>query len=224
MSDHSNDEHRHDHDHGHGHANDQGLKAMIRYLGAAPSMWRSEINDAAIGLLAPKAGEKVVDIGAGVGAGTMRAAQEGASVVALEPTAYMRRILTVRRFFQRARRRITVLDGAAEKMPLADDSIDAVWAVNTMHHWIDTERAAAEISRVLRSEGRVVLVDEDFEDRDHPEFERFAERHSSDDHHGFSMVDAEQMGGLLSAAGLAEIEATKRSLAGRPVIVIIGRA
>lgn len=197
---------------------------MIRYLRAAPRMWHSEINDATIDLLAPEAGERVVDIGAGVGAGTVRAAREGATVVAVEPTSYMRRILAVRRFFQRSRKRITVLDGSAEKMPVADDSVDAVWAVNTMHHWIDTERGAAEISRVLRSGGRVVLIDEDFEDRDHPEFERFAERHGSDEHHAFSMVDAEQMGGLLSAAGLGEVDATKRSLAGRPVIAITARA
>ena len=36
---------------------------------------------------------------------------------------------------------------AAEQMPIEDGSIDAVWAVNTMHHWTDLERGVAEIAR-----------------------------------------------------------------------------
>jgi len=222
MGDH--DSENRDHTHGHGHANDQGLKSMLRYLRSAPGMWRSEVNDAVVGLLAPQLGETVVDIGAGVGAGTMRAARSGASVVAVEPTSYMRRILRIRRLFQRSRSRINVVDGAAEKLPLAHATAEAVWAVNTMHHWIDTERGAAEICRVLRPGGRVILVDENFEDVDHPHFERFAERHGDGEHHAFSMVDAEQMGELLTAAGISEVEAVKRSLAGRPVIAVTGRA
>jgi SAM-dependent methyltransferase len=220
---HGNDHHGHGHGHGHGHASDQSLKAMFRYLRSAPGMWRSDVNDAVVGLLAPQAGETVVDIGAGVGAGTMRAARSGASVLAIEPTSYMRRTLRFRRLFQRSRSRITVLDGAAENLPLADASADAVWAVNTMHHWIDTERGAAEICRVLRPGGRVVLVDEDFEDTDHPHFERFAKRHGDGEHHTFSMVDANQMGEMLTGAGFSEVEAVKRRLAGRPVIAVTGR-
>ena len=223
MEDHNNGSRDHAHGHGHGHTNDQGLKSMLRYLRSAPGMWRSEVNDAVVGLLAPQPGETVVDIGAGVGAGTMRAARSGASVIAVEPTSYMRRILRIRRFLQRSRSRITVLDGAAEKLPLPDASVDAVWAVNTMHHWIDTERGAAEICRVLRPGGRVVLVDEDFENVEHPHFERFAERHGDGEHHAFSMVDAEQMGELLVTAGITEVEATKRQLASLPVIALVGR-
>ena len=47
-------------------------------------MWRSEVNDAVIDLVAPVAGETVVDIGAGMGPGTVRAGARGASVVAVE--------------------------------------------------------------------------------------------------------------------------------------------
>ncbi len=212
------------HDHAHGHARDQGFKAMLRYLRSAPRMWRSDINNATIQLLAPMSGERTLDIGAGMGAGTILAAQAGASVVAVEPTPFMRRTLSVRRLFQRARNQITVVDGTAERLPVADHSTDAVWSVNTMHHWVDPERGAVEISRVLRPGGRVVLIDEDFEDPAHPDHERFAHQHDGDDHHGFTMVDAEQMGALLTTAGLVDVEATKRELADRPVIAVIGRA
>ncbi|MGI9597499.1 MAG: hypothetical protein ACR2QK_15145, partial [Acidimicrobiales bacterium] len=70
-----------------------------------------------------------------------------------------------------------------------------------------------------------VLVDEDFCDTDHPDYERFKDRHSDEDghHHGFTMVEATEMGRLLSSVGLIEIEADKRLLAGRPVIAITAR-
>jgi SAM-dependent methyltransferase len=221
MDEHDSADH---HDHAHGHASDQGFKAMLRYLRSAPRMWRSDINDATIKLVAPVSGERALDIGAGMGAGTILAARAGAWVVAVEPTAFMRRILSVRRLFQRARNQISVVDGTAEQLPVADHSTDAVWAVNTMHHWVDAERGAVEISRVLRPGGRAVLIDEDFEDPAHPDHDRFAHQNDGDDHHGFTMVDAEQMGTLLTTAGLVDVEATKRELADRPVIAVIGRA
>jgi SAM-dependent methyltransferase len=212
-----------EHAHGHGHANDQGVKGMLRYLRFAPQMWRSEVNDAVVELLDPRAGERVVDIGAGMGAGTVIAARTAAEVVAVEPTPFMRRTLRARRVFQRARNNITVVDASAEHLPVDDRSVDAIWAVNTMHHWVDPERGSAEIARVLRPEGRVVLVDENFEDPSHPEYERFSADHG-DEHHGFTMVDAARMGELLTAAGLIDVDASMRTVAGRPTISVTASA
>ena len=196
---------------------------MLRYLRWAPEMWSSEINEAVIDLVAPEPGERVVDIGAGMGPGTVLAARAGASVIAVEPTPFMRIILSVRRWFLRSRDLVTVVDGAAEQIPAEDASVDAVWAVNTMHHWVDTEAAVVEIARVMRPGARVVLVDEDFADPAHPEFERFGPG-DDDEHHGFTMVDASDMGDLLTAAGLTDVEAGKRTLAGCPVLAVTGRA
>jgi SAM-dependent methyltransferase len=212
-----------EHAHGHGHANDQGVRGMLRYLRFAPQMWRSEVNDAVVELLDPRAGERVVDIGAGMGAGTVIAARTAAEVVAVEPTPFMRRTLRARRVFQRARNNITVVDASAEHLPVDDRSVDAIWAVNTMHHWVDPERGSAEIARVLRPEGRVVLVDENFEDPSHPEYERFSADHG-DEHHGFTMVDAARMGELLTAAGLIDVDASMRTVAGRPTISVTASA
>jgi SAM-dependent methyltransferase len=193
---------------------------MLRYLRWAPSMWRSEINTAVLEMLAVQPGERVLDVGAGMGAGSVLAARGGATVVALEPTPFMRRVLSGRRLLQRDRSRIEVVDGSAEEIPVADDSIDAVWAVNTMHHWVDVERGVAEIGRVIRPGGRVLLVDEDFHDPAHPDHDRFGGEGSADDHHGFTMVDADAMGTLLSAAGFGDVVAAKRDVGGRPAIVV----
>lgn len=197
---------------------------MFRYLRWAPQLWRSDINDAVVALVAPADGEIVLDIGAGLGAGTIRAARAGASVVAVEPTPFLRRLLTLRRTVDRARKLITVAHGSAEHLPAASQTVDALWAVNTMHHWVDADVAAAEINRVLVPGGRVVLVDEDFENPEHPEHERFGANAADHDHHGFTKVDAEEMGERLRGVGLVEVVAGERQLAGRPVIAITARA
>lgn len=215
--------HRERHQHRHqGHANDQGVRGALRYLRFAPSMWRSDINEAVVDMVGPQPGERVVDVGAGMGAGTVLAARAGAAVTAVEPTTFLRRILFARCRLQRARRRIDVVDGTAEHLPVDDGSIDAVWAVNTMHHWNDPERGSSEIARVLRPGGRVVLVDEDFDNPDHPEFERFGGEPPHD--HGFTMVDAGRMGELLATRGLVDIDASNRSVRDRPCIVVTATA
>ena len=218
MSDH--DHESHDHSRHRGHENDQGLKGALRYLRWAPSMWKSEINTAVIGLVAPIEGEQCIDIGAGVGAGAVVAARTGATVTAAEPTPFLRRVLVGRRWLQRHRSGLKVVNGTAESLPVADASADAIWAVNTMHHWVSPEQGVAEIVRVLRAGGRMVLVDENFLDPTHPEFKKFGSDSDGGDHHGFTMVGAEEMQELFAAAGLEGVETSNRQLAGRPVIAV----
>ena len=207
--------------------------ATVRYLRHARRMWRSEINDAVVDLVAPLQGERILDVGAGMGAGTVQVAKRGAVVVAVEPTPFIRRILQARRWLQRARSNITVRAGAAELLPADDDSVDIVMAVNTMHHWIDMDQAIGEIGRVLKPRGRIVLVDEMLDDPRHPACERFGRRHRHHGdgdgvheagHHGFSMVDAVAMGDRLRTAGFVSVEAVERQLADRPVVAVTARA
>lgn len=185
-------------------------------------MWRSPINDAVIELVDPQPGERVLDIGAGMGAGAVPAAARGASVLAVDPTPFVRRTLRARRALSRHRKRLTVLDGSAERIPAEDHSFDALWAVNTMHHWVDVEKGAAEIARVLRPGGRVLLIDEVFTDPAHPEHDRFGADHGPE-HHGFTMVEADRMGALLRDVGLADVDASNRAVAGRPAICVTAR-
>ena len=75
----------------------------------------------------------------------------------------------------------------------------------------------AEIARVLRPEGGVLLVDEVFTNPSHPDYARFGKDHGPE-HHGFTMVEADEMGALLRAAGLTDVDASTVPIAGRPVI------
>jgi ubiquinone/menaquinone biosynthesis C-methylase UbiE len=216
---HAHDDHAHAHD-GHGHAHDQGWRGMARYLRMARRMWSSPVSDAVVELVAPVPGELVVDLGAGMGPATVRAAQAGAQVLAIDPTPGMRRVLGLRRRIDRSRTRISVHAGAAESMPVAPGSVDALWCVNVMHHWTDQAAALAEIARVVRpGGGRIVLVDEDFADPTHPSYEAHQARGARHQHH-FDQVDPVQVGGRLADLGFTVVEADTRDLAGRPVRIV----
>lgn len=223
--DHQHDHHHHaDHGHQHGHAHDRGPKAMLRYFKHAPQMWSSEINGDIIDLVDPQPRERVLDIGAGMGPAAMLAVERGATVIAVEPTPYLRAVCSVRRRFQGSRSNIDVVDGSAEALPAADGSIDALWATNTMHHWTDADRAVVEIARVLAPGGRFVLVDEDFDDPRHPDNDQFGSDGTSIEDHGFHHVDADRMAERLREAGLVDVDSSMDMVGIRPVAAITGRA
>jgi SAM-dependent methyltransferase len=209
----------HDRSKGHGHQHDRGWRAIVRYARLSRKMWTSPVNRAVITLLDLRTDERVLDIGAGMGPGTVLAAQVGAHVVAVDPMPVMRGVLSARRLWQRSRKRIEIVDGAAEHLPAQDASVDATWAVNAMHHWTDLHAGVAELRRVLRPGGRLVLVDENFDDPTHPDHDR-VRNHRRDPHHEFDDVDPAVVGAELTAAGFAVSEAGKTILAGRPAKLV----
>jgi arsenite methyltransferase len=107
-------------------------------------------------LLALRPGEGVVDIGAGPGFLAAEMAAEGARVVAVDPSASMRELA-------RSRSDIEVLDGSAEALPLPDGALDAAVATQVLEYVPDVPGALAEIRRVLRPGGRVLLLDTDWD-------------------------------------------------------------
>ena len=201
--------------HGHGHQHDRGWRGVARYLRYFGSMWMSPVNREVIRLLDIRPAEQVLDIGAGMGPGAVLAAKAGARVVAVDPTPFMRLVLRVRRLWQRSRDRIEILDGTAEQLLVPDASVDAAWAVNAMHHWSDLDAGIGELARVLRPGGRLVLVDEDFDDPSHQDHKRFSARRCSHDVE-FADVDPAEVGSMLVAAGFVVDEAGKTLVAGRP--------
>jgi SAM-dependent methyltransferase len=96
-------------------------------------------------------GVTVLDLAAGTGKLTRMLATTGATVIAVEPVDGMRRVLG------KAVPGARVLDGTAERIPVADGSVDAV-TVAQAFHWFDADRAVAEIARVLRPGGGLGLI------------------------------------------------------------------
>jgi SAM-dependent methyltransferase len=96
-------------------------------------------------------GTTVVDLAAGTGKLTRGLFRTGAAIVAVEPTAGMRRV------FQRALPGLPIFDGTAEAIPVPDRFADAVTAAQAFH-WFDAPRALREIARVLRPGGGLALL------------------------------------------------------------------
>jgi ubiquinone/menaquinone biosynthesis C-methylase UbiE len=90
----------------------------------------------------------VLDLAAGTGRVTSLLIPRGLTVVAVEPDERARSV------FGTQFPSIECLDGTAEAIPLPDDSLDAV-VVGKAWHLFDAPRALAEISRVLRDDGRL---------------------------------------------------------------------
>lgn len=93
----------------------------------------------------------VLDLGAGTGKLTRLLVPRFSRVVAVEPAEAMRSRLAANC------PEVEVLAGSAEEISFVDDSVDAVFAAEAFH-WFDGERALAEIARVLRPRGALVLM------------------------------------------------------------------
>ena len=101
--------------------------------------------------LAPQPPRDVLDLAAGTGKLTRQLVAAGHRVVAVEPSDGMREQLIA------AVPGATALAGAAEDIPLADASVDAI-CVGQAWHWFDERAAAAECARVLRPGGTLGIV------------------------------------------------------------------
>ena len=94
---------------------------------------------------------KVVDMGAGTGQLSVGFIAHGCDVTAVEPDDRMRQVLAAKPGLSNA------LAGSAEDLPLADSSADLVVG-SQMWHWVDQERAAREIARVLKPGGVLGII------------------------------------------------------------------
>lgn len=105
----------------------------------------------AVDWLVAASGESALELGAGTGHFTSHLSGKTVDVFAIEPDQRMRVVLT------ETCPGIHMLDGRAEQIPLPDDSVDAVYAMNAWH-WFDPALAGAEIARVLRPGGRLGVL------------------------------------------------------------------
>lgn len=101
-------------------------------------------------------GKCVLDLGCGHGDSALRLAAEGAFVIGLDISM---------QFVRRSRERIETYEKAgwvqddAERLPFANETLDAVVSFGTLHHLPHPEQAVLEISRVLRPGGWLFAVE-----------------------------------------------------------------
>ena len=94
---------------------------------------------------------RVADVGAGTGKLTRELVRQGHDVTAVDPDPGMLEALSL------AVPGTPVSVGAAERLPLADASVDAL-TFGQSWHWVDVAQASAEAARVVRPGGVLGLI------------------------------------------------------------------
>lgn len=114
----------------------QAHAAFVPALGAA-----------VLALLAPRPGERILDLGCGDGALTARIAAAGAEVVGLDPDPSMRAAARARG--------LEVVDGDGARLPFVA-AFDAVFSNAALHWMPDQDSVARGVFRALKPGGRYV--------------------------------------------------------------------
>ncbi len=138
-------------------ANDSGLTNSY-------ARWRSsrlgQITDALerqllFALIDPVAGKTVLDVGCGDGELALEMVRRGAIVTALDADPAM--IATARRRTELTPTPMQLIEGQVENLPFGEGTFDFVVAVTVLCFVRDARRAIAEMARVLKPNGRLVV-------------------------------------------------------------------
>jgi len=111
--------------------------------------WRTAVVDA----VAPRPGERILDLAAGTGTSSEPFARAGAVVV---PCDFSQGMLAVGK---RARPRLPFVAGDGTRLPFADDSFDAVTISFGLRNIVDPDAGLREMLRVTRPGGRLVVCE-----------------------------------------------------------------
>jgi len=114
-------------------------------------LWPEELLDRVVSELGLDDDAEVLDLGAGTGKLTRALVPRFGRVIAVEPDAAMLAVLE--EVVPRAEARL----GSAEAIPAADGEVDAVFSAEAFH-WFASDESVAEIARVLRPRGALVIL------------------------------------------------------------------
>jgi ubiquinone/menaquinone biosynthesis C-methylase UbiE len=155
-------------------------------------------------------GDRVVDVGCGPGRFLREAAERGATAVGVDPSSQMRRLATWRTPAS-LRDAIRVADGTAERLPLEDGEATVAWAVASFHHWTDPAAGLAELRRVLRPDGRLLIA------------ERLARPGGWFQHHALTWEQGQDLVAKAERAGFTDVAAVRPTAGRRQLLVVRGR-
>jgi ubiquinone/menaquinone biosynthesis C-methylase UbiE len=179
-------------------------------LGLAMSFGRGQSARLVADLAEVGPGDRVVDVGSGPGRFLREAAERGAEAVGVEPSSQMRRVAGWRTPAS-LRDAIRVVEGTAERLPLADGSATVACAVASYHHWEDPAAGLAELRRVLRPGGRLLIA------------ERLGRSRGLAQRHALTWEGAQELAARAERAGFAEAAASRHSLGRRRLVVVTAR-
>jgi ubiquinone/menaquinone biosynthesis C-methylase UbiE len=102
---------------------------------------------------------RILDVGCGTGvfAARLRAALPRVEVYGVDLVAEM--LQTGRARWRSQRQHVCPVQGDSERLPFPSGSFDIVTCSNSFHHYPRQDRAVLEMRRVLKSGGRLMIVD-----------------------------------------------------------------
>lgn len=179
-----------------------------------------------LGLLAPSAGETILDAACGTGRYTATIAERGAAVIGLDFSAEMLAI---------ARRRMPTIEfrtaDLTKPLPFLAHDFDAILCAQALKHIADLGFVMREFAKMLQPGGRVVfsvthpdMVWDDYEMREHPGF--LLNEHADIIHHQFDDYVAALENAGFKIARLIEIPISERIrdlLTERSYRLVVGR-
>lgn len=187
-----------------------------RAVGAALNRGNRRTVSAAIDALELSAGATAADVGFGGGVGLgllLRRVGAHGHVAGAEISPTMIDAATKRFRREIAAGRLTLHGAPMNELPLAADSLDGIVTVNTIYFIDDLENAFAELARVIKPSGRVVIGIGD------PE----AMARMPMTEHGFRLRAVDEVTDNMRRAGLAPGEHERVGKGGRVAHVIVAR-
>lgn len=189
----------------------QGWRGAI--IGHLMAIKNQPMNRLAVDMLGVVSGDAVLEVGFGPGKAI-------ALVVNSTPAAFIggidRSAVMVRQAKRRNRASIDVgtvelHEASVSKIPFGDGRFDRAMAINSFHHWDDHGRALAELKRVLKPGGLLLLC-----------LRMQLERPRLGSAPGLSDQELAQAQSALSAAGFTDLTSTEHEV-GRRVVCLTGR-
>jgi ubiquinone/menaquinone biosynthesis C-methylase UbiE len=101
-------------------------------------------------------GKSVLEVGCGMGTHAAMLARVGARLTAIDITAGA--VAMTKRRFEVFGLSGRIEEADCEDLPFSDYTFDAVWSWGVIHHSSSTERCLAEITRVLKPGGQILLM------------------------------------------------------------------
>jgi SAM-dependent methyltransferase len=102
------------------------------------------------------AGKQLLEVGCGLGTDLIQFARAGAHVTGVDLTP--RSIELVTRRFSLEGLPVDARVADAEALPFADGTFDVVYSFGVLHHTPNTQRAIDEVHRVLKPNGRAIVM------------------------------------------------------------------
>lgn len=154
------------HHHQHHHAAETDSAAMAELLDLDAEVlhsYHSEVIAWVHELAADRPRPRILDLGSGTGTGALALVQrfEGADVIALDTSAQLLHHLTDKARDLGVADRIRTVQADLDAAWPAIDTVDLVWASNSLHHMADPDRVLTEVFAALHPGGLLAVAEMD---------------------------------------------------------------